>query len=359
MASEVYPSFQGLGDLPGGDVESQAFAVSADGSVVAGRSHSELTDNNPEAFRWTSGTGLVALGGFAGGPEASCVNDMSADGQVLVGYGTEADRVQAAMWRADGTMVGLGTLFGRNSFANGISADGSVVVGSSETLDGNSAAFRWTQETGMRAITDLSMNTRAIAVSGDGQVIAGNSGFYAQQRFRWTEQEGMILMDNLGYPDGRTVALSHDGSVMTGSFRVDETRHVAWRWTEEAGTMLLELPEGIRGAKATDISADGSRIVGVAVGLRRRAFLWDETEGFLFLDELLESEFGIDLSDWSISQANAISADGMTIAGTGGHNVDPHGWQWETEAWVLTLPEPSTLLLVAAGSVVLVLRRRR
>ena len=33
-------SFQGLGDLPGGDFNSAAYAISADGSVVAGQSSS-------------------------------------------------------------------------------------------------------------------------------------------------------------------------------------------------------------------------------------------------------------------------------------------------------------------------------
>jgi len=41
-------SFQGLGDLPGGSVNSSAYGVSADGSVVVGQS---LTASGWEAFR--------------------------------------------------------------------------------------------------------------------------------------------------------------------------------------------------------------------------------------------------------------------------------------------------------------------
>ena len=49
-----------LGDLPGGAFISAANGVSADGAVVVGFSNSA---SGGEAFRWTSGGGLVGLGG--------------------------------------------------------------------------------------------------------------------------------------------------------------------------------------------------------------------------------------------------------------------------------------------------------
>ena len=56
-------SFMGLGDLPGGDIESTANAVSADGLVVVGESESA---NDREAFRWTAGEGMIGLGDLTG-----------------------------------------------------------------------------------------------------------------------------------------------------------------------------------------------------------------------------------------------------------------------------------------------------
>jgi hypothetical protein len=44
-------SLRGLGDLPGGSSSSNAFDLSADGSVVTGLGNSA---SSPEAFRWTS-----------------------------------------------------------------------------------------------------------------------------------------------------------------------------------------------------------------------------------------------------------------------------------------------------------------
>src|SRR5262245_33036958 len=54
-------SFRGLGALPGGSPPySQAWDVSADGSVVVGESRSDL---GIEGFRWTMETGMTRLGG--------------------------------------------------------------------------------------------------------------------------------------------------------------------------------------------------------------------------------------------------------------------------------------------------------
>jgi probable HAF family extracellular repeat protein len=51
--------FMGLGDLPGGDFESGAWGVSADGSVVVGSSSSASASQ--EAFLWTQTGGMVGL----------------------------------------------------------------------------------------------------------------------------------------------------------------------------------------------------------------------------------------------------------------------------------------------------------
>ena len=73
-------SFTGLGDLPGGDFFSNAWAVSSDGSVVVGASTSSGVS---EAFRWTRGGGMVGLGDLPGGDFASTARDVSADGSIL------------------------------------------------------------------------------------------------------------------------------------------------------------------------------------------------------------------------------------------------------------------------------------
>jgi len=129
----------GLGDLPGGSFSSIARDASADGNVVVGYGTS---DSGSEAFRWTSSVGMVGLGDLPGS-FSSFANGVSADGNVVVGYGTSDSGSEAFRWTSDGGMVGLGDLPGGSfvSSANGVSADGNVVVGG-----------RWHQRLGYRGI---------------------------------------------------------------------------------------------------------------------------------------------------------------------------------------------------------------
>ncbi len=59
-------SFTGLGDLPGGSINSGAFGISDDGLVIVGIGESAPSGVS-EPFRWTSGGGMVGLGTVGGG----------------------------------------------------------------------------------------------------------------------------------------------------------------------------------------------------------------------------------------------------------------------------------------------------
>src|SRR3990172_1963430 len=89
------PIFLGLGDLPGERFESEAHAVSADGTVVVGYGTSPAGN---EAFRWTAATGMVALGDLPGGSSTSFGFGVSADGSVIVGRGSSASGPEAFRW---------------------------------------------------------------------------------------------------------------------------------------------------------------------------------------------------------------------------------------------------------------------
>jgi probable HAF family extracellular repeat protein len=96
----------GLGDLPGGMVLSRAFAVSADGSIIVGGAGTDLGD---EAFLWDAAHGMrnlrqvlvddFGLGDALGGWVLRSAADISADGRVIVGVGTNPDGNREA-WRA-------------------------------------------------------------------------------------------------------------------------------------------------------------------------------------------------------------------------------------------------------------------
>jgi MYXO-CTERM domain-containing protein len=163
----------GLGDLlpPGDDLNgSESFGVSADGSVIIGNSLSHSGASGIEAFRWTSGGGMVGLGGLPGVSFDSGAVGVSGDGSVVVGWNyadsSFASGYEPFRWTSGGGMVGLGNLFdGETGEATGVSADGSVIVGYS--LSSNFEAFRWTSDGGMERLWDV-MIAQGVDPAADG-----------------------------------------------------------------------------------------------------------------------------------------------------------------------------------------------
>ena len=181
MALATAPSFQGLGDLPGGGFFSRAQSVSADGSAVAGYSKS-ASSSGYEAYRWTAGEGMVGLGFLPAGRPDSYAPGISADGSTVVGNTYQ----EAFRWTAAGGMVGLGDLPGGgfNSYADDVSADGSIVVGAGAAAGGGYEAFIWDQAGGMRNLREVLINDCSLdltgwrlqqtnGISADGTVIVG------------------------------------------------------------------------------------------------------------------------------------------------------------------------------------------
>jgi len=102
---------------------------------------------------------------------------------------------------------------------------------------------------------------------------------------------------------------------------------------------------------ATDVSSDGSTVVGFGTSDDgRKAFIWDSAHGMRTVEEILRSH-GIDVSGWDLSEATSVSADGRTIVGTG---RNPSGI---ASVWLAAVPEPSTGLLFSLGLVGIAIRR--
>jgi uncharacterized membrane protein len=118
---------QVLGWLDAGRKESESFAVSADGTTVVGTSEVGYMGTNVP-FRWTAQSGMVALGS---GGQAYAV---SADGSVIAGGGASA-----FIWDAQHGMRNLQNLLVNDLHLNltgwtltqvrGMSADGMTLVG--------------------------------------------------------------------------------------------------------------------------------------------------------------------------------------------------------------------------------------
>ncbi len=145
--------------------EAIANAISADGSTIVGSSSGRFGPLSSsvwitEAVRWGRWSvapefydpSPVGLGHLQGGEEDSFATAVSADGSTIVGYGASASGRMAFRWTAGEGMVGLDVLLGDESWsaAEGVSGDGLVVVGNSDR-----GGFLWTPQAGMRLLPDV------------------------------------------------------------------------------------------------------------------------------------------------------------------------------------------------------------
>lgn len=109
---------------------------------------------------------------------------------------------------------------------------------------------------------------------------------------------------------------------------------------------LGDLPGGNQDSRATDVSRDGSIIVGASDTYRGfQAFRWDEKFGMISVQNLLANR-GIDMEGWLLKSAVAVSDDGTRIVGTG---YNPDGIE---ESWLAELPiapEPQSWVMAAAA----------
>jgi probable HAF family extracellular repeat protein len=148
----------GLGHLPGG-FDSTGKAVSDDGSVVVGDEQVPVGGARvrSEAFRWTEEDGMVGLGRLPGGSNTSQAFDVSADGSLVLGLSGSAAADAAGMfyeaflWDAMHGMRSLrSVLIAEHGLdldgwflinAQAISRDGRVIVGSGRNPDGEIEAW--------------------------------------------------------------------------------------------------------------------------------------------------------------------------------------------------------------------------
>src|SRR5262249_773120 len=109
-----------------------------------------------------------------------------------------------------------------------------------------------------------------------------------------------------------------DGTAVVG-VGLDASGHEqAFEWANGVMTGLGFLSGGTS-SRALATNGDGSVVVGAS---DHGAFLWDQVFRMQNLDDVLSSEYGLNLAGWEIDSATGVSTDGETIVGNG---VDPTG----------------------------------
>ena len=334
-------SFIGLSGI------STPYGVSGNGAVVVGETY-------PSAIRWSAATGSSDIGivpspGY-GGNYTTSADGVSFDGSVVVGssitYGPFSSRSQAFVWTAASGIQALGDTSYRESSAEEVSSDGRVIVGSiilSGPLSGQYATV-WTD--GVETLR-LERGTSAWGVSANGLWVVGIDALAPNlDAFLWSALTGFERIGSLGPGSNVGKDASDDGTVVVGQ----GGNYTPFRWTRAMGIESLGLLETGDSGYAEAISADGSIVVGSFANAG--AFIWTPTGNLRHLQNVLTTDYGLDLSGWSLRGATDISPDGTTIVGYGIHNGSYQGF-------VATIPEPNTIALLLAGFLGTVFKRRR
>ncbi len=252
--------------------QSEALAISADGSALVGYSNASA-EGGLEAFRWSATTGMIGLGDFAGGTVNSRAYDISASGNAIVGYGESESGMEAALWLDGGGIQNLGVTEGghRMEIANATSQDGAIIVGHGR-IEEDWTAMIWTNGSGLRLLADL-VESELPEIDLQG----------------WKLRETIDISDNGRYIVGRGVDPDDD----EGSWRLDLGADF-WSdlYTPNASVNLsLELVERTAEADSIRINPDDTREVVLESSSNLQD--WDEIDA-LFLYQGLARQVLVD-----------------------------------------------------------------
>jgi len=308
-------TFQGLGtleDIPNWYAESAG--ISHDGATIVGRWLPNTDQSREWAFVWRPGAGMTRMVfpalsrthavGVSGDGATTLIN-----GNALFYY---VSSPAGTRWIGD-----LGT----SGRAEAISADGLVVVGARNTSSSgiDLEAFRWTQATGIEGLGF----EEAFGVSSDGSVIVGYLEFVDEGThetpYVWRNGSGSTIVSTRY---GRATAVSDDGTAVVGYYREGEDDAETYHAFREQGgmTILDSAPIYVFGPIAA--SGDGSVVVGEKIfpelGVDgHRAVMWTASHGLRAVQDVLEDDFGLDLTGWHLQRATDVSGDGRVITGYG------------------------------------------
>jgi len=258
----------------------------------------------------------------------------------------------------NGLVENLGTLGGDTSGAWAINNHGTI-VGISNNAEWVLRAFIYSEESGSPSMVDLGGNpgnrTSAYAINNHG-VVAGSFQLVPNSPYVeaciWPEVGSLVRLGYLADGTASEARAINDQGVVVGSSAVSgcSAPFHAFMWTPDGSMIDLGIMGEGESTYAYDINSSG-----MIVGERRGGALGGFTHA-IFRNGL--GEDWIDLQDtyfpdWQFSTATAINDNGWIV----GHGMNAAG---EVRGWLLIIPEPGTLeMLAAAGLAALMLLFRR
>lgn len=291
-----------------GLTETEARAVSADGSVVVGVARRVAPATGFAPIQWKATTGLVVLPSTG----TATAEAVSGDGLTVVGFESGSPG-SAVRWigGARGSSYPAPLINNMNSGAHAlvVNADGTIAAGIGEYTNEYPKAVRWVAGAVNIERIDPSGHEESYSrgISGDGRVVVGYT-YTPDAAFVWRAGDTRITeLPTLDATRGSSArGISQNGNVIVGS-----SGGFAVRWVNGAAPVSLGLAGTAFGA-----NADGS----VIVGRTGTAFVWRSSESpqLQLLSDVLALA-GVNLTGWTLDEASAISADGSTIVGTGTH----------------------------------------
>lgn len=156
-------------------------------------------------------------------------------------------------------------------------------------------------------VTFLPAGTRAFDVSDDGSVVVGTT---AAAGFRWTLDDGLVVINGPAVGSGTNVAVAGNGLEITADVLDANNKQHAALW--QGGSTWDELPAFVSCdsflLNTYDINLGGDVVVGLAwiAGCQAHAFRWDPINGTV--------DMGTTVPGRS-SRANAVNDDGSVIVG--------------------------------------------
>lgn len=267
--------------------------ISEDGSVVVG---SLIGNGSEQAARWTPGGSITTLVEASENVEWSIAYDVTPDGSVIVGqtryeYAEGELRSRGWIWTEDQGLVYLPEpSLGEELYAYWATAVGKqggniIVVG---TADGR--VVRWVNGGPAQIVGEGG----AYDVSQDGSVIVGDAHDEDKGRkvaVMWVNGARSVIED----ASDERLAVSADGRFVVGH---DRPSGSPARWAVGGGKEVLSTEWG---GTALSVSSDGSVVVGHVYNnstFRQGIFIWREADGLRLLRDVLEQDYGMDLSAW-------------------------------------------------------------